>query len=74
MQINMGQCPFCKTVATRLLLEPVELAYGPLGMTGSYHGVSYHCFSCNAVLGVQMDPIALTDDIANAVAQRLGRG
>ena len=73
MNINFGKCPHCKTVVTRLMLEPVQLAKGPLGTDGSYNGLTYHCWNCKAVLGVEMDPTSLQADLVETLVRSLGK-
>jgi hypothetical protein len=36
-----------------------------------FKGASYFCPSCHAVLHVGLDPLALKEDIADAVVKRL---
>ena len=45
----------------------------PFGQT-SWNGVSYQCPHCHAVLGVQIDPIAVKTDIVNELFDRLKKG
>jgi hypothetical protein len=68
--LHSGKCPKCDKVVSYAKLESIDLKIGGAG----YKGISYVCPSCRAVLSVSLDHIALTTDIAEAVARRLGRG
>ncbi len=58
-----GTCPKCEVV-----LEFVVLEHVPVTTAGtSWHGVSYLCPHCRAVLGVGIDPFALKADIVDEV-------
>jgi len=35
------------------------------------HGLSYYCQSCNAVLSVTIDPVALKTDIVDEIVREL---
>lgn len=68
--IHSGKCPKCEHTVSHVKIEPIELRLG----RSVYKGISYLCPSCQSVLNASMDHLALTVDIANAVAKRLGRG
>jgi hypothetical protein len=36
----------------------------------THHAVTYNCPACGVVLGCQVDPIAIRNDIINTVVQR----
>jgi hypothetical protein len=69
----IGKCPKCGKAPTYVELEPVEIKQG---LRQSWKGVQYLCpyGDCLAILGVQMDPLALANDYAKVIAERLGRG
>ena len=71
---NSGQCPKCASPISYVNLETVSVK----ARGASWNGVSYLCPSCNAVLSVEIDPIALKTDIvrevADEVVSRLRRG
>lgn len=67
---HAGKCPKCDHGITYANIEPIELKL----RRSSYKGISYLCPFCKAVLSVSLDHLALTVDIAEAVAKRLGRG
>lgn len=68
--IRSGKCPSCGKVPSSIDIEPIELG-SPFA--ARYKGVSYVCpnVACRAILGVQMDPIALEADTANRVVKKL---
>lgn len=72
--IKTGKCPKCEKVpAFGVKMEGVDIK-GP--DRRSWHGVMYVCpnLSCQAILGVGIDPVALkTDTIDGVVAQLRGR-
>ena len=63
--IDMGKCPHCQKTVTSANVEPLNLNAG----AESYKGVSYLCPHCRAVLGIQMDPLALNADLAAAISE-----
>jgi uncharacterized protein with PIN domain len=68
--LHSGKCPKCESTIGHVKIESVELKIG----RNAYKGITYLCPSCNSVLSASMDQLALTVDIANEVARRLGRG
>jgi transposase-like protein len=68
--IHTGKCPKCDAVMPTVKIQGVtarEL------MGSSWNAISYQCPTCETVLSVEIDPIALKSDIVNEVAKRLGR-
>ncbi len=65
-----GKCPYCSGVVTRLNGHALTVSFGG---DAQYKAVSYQCPACNAVLGCQIDPLAVVGDIAKAVKRELGR-
>jgi uncharacterized protein with PIN domain len=68
---HAGKCPKCDKTIAHAKAEAIELRVSPKEI---YKGVSYLCPACKAVLGVEIDPIALKADIVRMVVERLGRG
>lgn len=61
---NIGKCGHCgKMVGNKVLIENVDAQVGIMGTGGGYKAVSYCCIYCKSVLGVQMDPLAVKDDL-----------
>jgi len=68
--MSVGLCPKCGSMVSYAKIDSIALR-----ITGAeYKGISYLCPSCSAVLSVSLDHLALTADIAKAVAKRLGKG
>jgi len=60
--INGGKCPKCDKVVSAVRIENVDVREG---FQSKWHGVSYCCTNCSAVLSVGIDPIAIKTDIVN---------
>jgi hypothetical protein len=65
----IGKCPKCDALVTRLDFNAVEASVPG----DSWKAVTYNCPFCCAVLGCQIDPIAVKTDIVNEVKKLLGR-
>lgn len=63
-----GKCPKCEKPVTRVNLHPIE-ASEPMGP--KWKAVTYNCPSCNTVLTVQIDPVAIRTEIINGVVKAL---
>jgi hypothetical protein len=70
MAIFAGKCPSCdtKNVKVKYRAMAVREHFG----TGQLNCVVYTCSSCEAILGVQADPIAIMADQTERIAKRLG--
>ena len=68
-----GKCPSCGNPVTSVRIEGVSAgeAFG-----NKWKGITYVCpnVSCQAVLGVSIDPIAIKTDIVNDVVKALKKG
>lgn len=70
--MNLSKCGHCGAFAGKsVLIESIEARVGLMGSGGAYNAVSFSCTSCHAVLGVQLDPIALNTDLLRDI--RKGR-
>ncbi len=67
---SYGKCPKCERVLNAIQGGHVTIKV-PLG--AQFHGISYNCPSCQIILGVQIDPVALKTDIINELLSKLGR-
>jgi len=67
--IHAGECPKCGRVVSTCRIENVTALAGIGG--ASYKAISYSCNSCKAILSVQMDPIALENDVVNRLLKAL---
>ena len=67
--MTYGKCPSCETVVTYLTAKPVEIKDG----TTNWKGVTYQCPLCTAVLGCEIDPLALKNEIVSEAKRAIGR-
>ena len=68
--LHTGKCPSCSKMVTHLEIQPVEIRQG---FNVTYHGVSYQCPFCKAILGAGVDPLALKTDTINGILRGLGK-
>jgi len=66
--INLGKCPKCASTITSVKIEDVDIK---VGFESRWKGISYCCPSCNTVLNIQIDPVALKTDIIEGVVNKL---
>jgi hypothetical protein len=64
-----GKCPSCGKAAQ---VKYRGLAANQRLGTGTLQCVSYTCSNCEAILGVETDPLALMADLTERIAKRLG--
>lgn len=64
-----GKCPKCDNIVTYLKGHPTDIRAGG----SAYNGVQYQCPYCTAILGAEVDPLAIKSDILNGVKKILGR-
>lgn len=62
-----GKCPHCESLVMTVNLKTVTVRAG----TKTWNGVTYQCSSCNKILSVGIDPIALKADTVNEVVKQL---
>ena len=65
--INSGKCPKCENNISSVKIEEVPASIGIGGV--EWKAISFCCKSCNTVLSVQIDPIAIKTDILNALGK-----
>lgn len=65
-----GTCPSCKQLITNLRGGGADVTF-PQG--NAFKTITLNCPFCNAILGAQIDPIALRTDIVNMTADRVIR-
>lgn len=68
--MNNGRCPKCNAPISSVSIESISVKAKP----SNWNGVSYLCPSCNCVLSVAIDPIALKSDIVEEILDRLRKG
>ena len=66
--INTGKCPKCDGLVRNVKVEDVGV---DVGFQATWKGFSFLCHSCNAILGVQINPLALKNDIIDGVVKEL---
>ena len=64
----MANCPYCKSPISAVTTNDVTV--GTFGQN-QWHGVGYACPSCNTLLGVGIDPVALKTDTVREVIKAL---
>ena len=64
-----GTCPKCGQIIGTILASPVDIDTG----TRRWSGLAYHCPNamCQAILGCEIDPIAVKTDIVNEIKKLL---
>lgn len=67
----MVKCGFCDASISRAELKPIETKQGFGG--NSWKAAAHCCPYCKAVFSVEIDPIALKNDIINGLMKRLRR-
>lgn len=65
--MTTGVCPSCKKALPRVNGGSTTIQVG----MSTYDGFAYSCPSCNAVISVEIDPIAMKNDIVESLLQRL---
>lgn len=65
---HTGKCQNCQKVIQKVKVEEVEICVGPESLR---QGFSYLCPSCSSVLGIQMDPITLNENLKNEILREL---
>lgn len=65
--IHTGICPYCKERVPKVKVEDVDMGYGRFRL----RGYSYQCPSCNSVLGVQMNPRTLNNNLKDDILKEL---
>ncbi len=66
--LNVGKCPKCEKLVSNVKIEELRVDVGYLP---AWKGVSYVCPWCNAIMSIQIDPVALKTDIVNEVVRRM---
>jgi hypothetical protein len=64
-----GLCPKCEGIITQVNLARVSV----MAQGNTWVGVSYQCPSCNCVLSVGIDPVALKTDTVEEILKALKR-
>lgn len=62
-----GKCPACGNAVLSLRGGATDVTFPG----GTFKTIVFQCPTCTAVLGAQIDPIALRTDIINGTVERL---
>jgi hypothetical protein len=68
IQIHTGKCPHCKKQISNVKVQDVDLDYD---IMVKFRGYSYQCPSCQSILGIQMNPRALNDELKDDILKEL---
>lgn len=66
--INTGKCPKCEKRVSNVQVESVDVREG---FASTWRGIYYCCPHCKAILGVQIDPIAIMTDTVSKIIEKL---
>ena len=66
--IHTGICPHCKKKIANFKVQDVDMKYD---IMLQWRGYSYQCPSCNSVLGVQMNPVTLNEELKDDILKEL---
>lgn len=62
-----AKCPKCDKVVQRFTVVGLD---GSVLLGKTWHCIGLCCPHCSAILGAQIDPIAIKTDIVNEIKQR----
>lgn len=68
----MAKCPHCNNPMMSARFEAMDTKEA-FTTNNAYRAVAHCCPSCDAVLSVQIDPLALKSDLLRGVKKLLGR-
>jgi hypothetical protein len=69
--LMLGDCPKCGQAVLIAGVADVQIR----SLQGNqWNGVKYYCMSCQAILSVAIDPIAIKTDIVAEILDALGKG
>jgi len=68
IQIHAGICPHCLKRIPHVNVQDVDMKYDVMVQ---WRGYSYQCPSCKSVLGVQMDPRTVNDELKDDILEEL---
>jgi hypothetical protein len=63
----MAKCPHCDNSVFSVNIQEISV----MATAAHWRGVSYACPSCNSILGVGIDPVALKTDTVEAILAAL---
>ena len=65
---NTGKCPYCQEIIQEVKVEEVDISDSS---QDKRQGFSYQCPACSTVLGVQMNPIILNEQLKKDILEEL---
>jgi len=68
--INTAQCPSCRETVQNIVVEDMPMLCDGI----RWKGFSYSCPACKTILGVQMNPRALNNELEDKVVTKLKKG
>lgn len=68
----MAKCPKCENaiMSTRFKALETRESFNP---GNAYNAIAHCCPSCDSVLSVEIDPVAIRTDMVNSVLKALGK-
>jgi hypothetical protein len=66
----MGTCPYCQAVIISVSISEIQVNATVGGQT--WRGIKYFCPTCDRVLSVAIDPVALNDELVQDIVEALG--
>ena len=70
MGTPVGKCPNCQETIPNVVVESIG-TQKPIA--GGWNAICFRCPSCHTILSVQLDPVALRQDIVENVLKALGK-
>jgi hypothetical protein len=67
---NTGKCPSCEKIIQKVKVEEIDISDG---LQNEWKCFSYQCPGCSAVLGVQINPVALNEDLKENIRSEFQR-
>jgi hypothetical protein len=68
--VSFGVCPKCGNGVTSVGFSNVTIKTGGIDRKGN----AYLCMSCSAILSVEIDPLAVKNEIVQAVVAAIKKG
>lgn len=63
-----GKCPHCKAGVDKVVFKSMPAVNKVIGATASVSGLAFLCPGCSCVLGFQVDPLKVRDEIIAALS------
>ncbi len=66
--IHTGKCPYCKKQIAYVKAQDVDIKYDVMVQ---WRGYSYQCPSCQSIIGIQMNPHILNEELEGDILKEL---